>query len=170
MAHFYKDLPKPFFRVISLSRPYFLKKSSTSLPLASSDKLPIKTFAILKKLFHQKIFLSKMSENSVSVSLVLKFSNKKSDKGARRKRMKRGFKAPMRRTNDDSLKYIFIFIFFKRFCTFLLIFMLSYFRQTKKHKLTLRKSLIPTIRSSYARQMKKLSKFRNLFCIVPMQT
>ena len=29
-------------------------------------------------------------------------------------------------------------------------------------------SLIPTIRSSYARQMKKLSKFRNLFCIVPM--
>merc|ERR1711931_196708 len=39
--------PKPFFRVISLSRPYFRKKSSTSLPLASSDKLPIKTFAIL---------------------------------------------------------------------------------------------------------------------------
>ena len=29
-------------------------------------------------------------------------------------------------------------------------------------------SLIPTIRSSYARQMKKLSKFRNLFCIVPL--
>ena len=29
-------------------------------------------------------------------------------------------------------------------------------------------SLIPTIRSSYARQMKKVSKFRNLFCIVPM--
>ena len=51
-----------------------------------------------------------MSENSFSVSLVLKFSNKKSDKGARRKRMKRRFKAPMRKTNDDSLKYIFIFI------------------------------------------------------------
>ena len=31
-------------------------------------------------------------------------------------------------------------------------------------------SLIPTIRSSYARQMKKVSKFRNLFCIVPMTT
>merc|ERR1711917_215807 len=29
-------------------------------------------------------------------------------------------------------------------------------------------SLIPTIRSSYARQMKKVSKFRNLFCIVPL--
>jgi len=29
-------------------------------------------------------------------------------------------------------------------------------------------SLIPTIRASYARQMKKLSKFRNPFCIVPL--
>ena len=71
-----------------------------------------------------------MSENSVSVSLVLKFSNKKSDKGARRKRMKRGFKAPMRRANDDSLQHIFYFHFFQDF-VLLLNFMYRIFGRLK---------------------------------------